>query len=88
MSRWHCFIDGFTTRAQHLIEIFNQGGEGYAALLCRLPQHVLMLTGYLPILGNTFCLVSLGENRELEIRLAVPKEEEDFVPAGIAVEEC
>lgn len=74
------------TRAKHLNEIFNREGEGYTALVCRLPQNVLMLTGYLPVLGNTFCVVSHGESRELEVRLAVPKDEEDFVPPGIAVE--
>jgi Xaa-Pro dipeptidase len=45
-----------------------------------------MLTGYHPILGNSFCIVSLNSAREVEIRLAVPKDEEELVPPGVAVE--
>ncbi|GHO97303.1 hypothetical protein KSF_073510 [Reticulibacter mediterranei] len=54
--------------------------EGYHALLCRMPQHVVMFTGYQPILGNTFCLISLNTAHELEMRLAVPVDEQDMVP--------
>ncbi len=60
--------------------------KGYNALVCRTPQNVVMLTGYQPILGNSFCLVSLNHKHEPEIRLAVPAEEQDLVPQGSAVE--
>ncbi len=60
--------------------------EGYAAIICRLPQHVVMLTGYQPILGNTFCVVSLSQARQVELRLAVPEDERDLVPVGAAAE--
>ncbi|HEY7849855.1 MAG TPA: M24 family metallopeptidase, partial [Ktedonobacterales bacterium] len=43
---------------------------GYAALIVRMPEHVLMLSGYQPILGNSFCLLSLGPSGEPELRLA------------------
>ncbi len=56
------------------------------ALLCRTPQHLVMLTGYQPILGNSFCLLSLNAADELEVRLAVPADEQDLVPAGTALE--
>lgn len=60
--------------------------DGYQALLCRIPQHVLMFTGYQPILGNSFCLVSLNTANDIEIRLAIPLDEQDLVPSGVAVE--
>ncbi|MEO7018744.1 MAG: Xaa-Pro peptidase family protein [Ktedonobacteraceae bacterium] len=75
-----------TTRIQRIGEMFHQKGAGFHALICRIPQHVVMLTGYQPILGNSFCLVSLNAAHEVEIRLAVPKDEEDRVPPGVAVE--
>jgi Xaa-Pro aminopeptidase len=59
---------------------------GLAALVCRLPQHVVMLTGYWPILGNSFCLVSLAGNDALDVRLAIPKAEAELVPDGAAHE--
>jgi Xaa-Pro dipeptidase len=71
-------------RAAKLVELFRR--DGCAALVCRVPQHVLMLTGYLPILGNSFCMVSLNASGEPEVRLAIPKDEEDLVPAGIAID--
>jgi Xaa-Pro dipeptidase len=73
-------------RAQHLVEMFISRGEDFHAIICRLPQNVVMLTGYQPILGNSFCLVTVNASRQVEIRLAVPVEEEDLVPAGTAVE--
>lgn len=60
--------------------------EGYHALLCRIPQLVLLFTGYQPVLGDSFCLVSLNTSQELEIRLAVPADERDLVPSGGAIE--
>jgi Xaa-Pro aminopeptidase len=45
-----------------------------------------MLTGYQPILGDSFCLVSLNTAKEIEIRLAVPVDERDLVPSEVAVE--
>lgn len=73
-----------TLRLEHSKELFAR--EGYSALLCRIPQHVLLFTGYQPILGSSFCLVSLNAARELEIRLAVPAAEQDLIPSGVAVE--
>ncbi len=75
-----------TTRAKRIVEMFKQRGADFHALVCRTPQNVVMLTGYQPILGNSFCVVSLNNAREVEIRLVVPKDEEDLVPQGIAVE--
>jgi Xaa-Pro aminopeptidase len=73
------------TRAQHIVEMFKQRGADFHALICRLPQHVVMLTGYQPILGNSFCIVSLNDAQEVEIRLVVPEDEKDLVPKGAAV---
>ncbi|GAC1629765.1 MAG: hypothetical protein NVS4B9_21740 [Ktedonobacteraceae bacterium] len=73
-----------TQRLEYIKALFAR--EGYHALLCRMPQHVLMLTGYQPILGNSFCLVSLNTAREIEMRLAIPADEKDLVPAGTAIE--
>jgi Xaa-Pro dipeptidase len=60
--------------------------EGCSALLCRIPQHVLLFTGYQPILGDSFCLVTVNSEGKLEIRLAVPGDEVNLVPEGIVVE--
>ncbi len=72
-----------TQRLDQLKALFAR--EGYHALLCRMPQHVVMFTGYQPILGNTFCLISRNRAHEIEMRLAVPVDEQDMVPqTGIA----
>lgn len=71
-------------RIEHLKKLLAR--ENCQALMCRTPQHVLMLTGYQPILGNSFCLVSLDQAGKVNIRLAVPADERDLVPAGAAVE--
>ncbi|MEO6890673.1 MAG: Xaa-Pro peptidase family protein [Ktedonobacteraceae bacterium] len=73
-------------RAKRIIDMFSSRGQDFHALVCRTPQNVVMLTGYQPILGNSFCLVTVNEAREVEIRLAVPEDEEDRVPPGVAVE--
>jgi Xaa-Pro aminopeptidase len=70
----------------HVKELLERHSEAYHALVCRLPQNVLMFTGYQPILGNSFCIVSLNERQDVEIRLAVPTTEQDLVPPGVAVE--
>src|SRR5690348_7062073 len=70
-------------RAGRVAEALRQAG--YQALLCRLPENVVMLTGYLPVLGNSFCLVSLDASGGVECCLAVPKDEVDLVPSGAAV---
>jgi Xaa-Pro dipeptidase len=75
-----------TTRARRIGEMFKQKGTDFHALVCRMPQNVVMLTGYQPILGNSFCIVTLNHAGEVEMRLAVPKDEEDLVPQGAAVE--
>src|SRR2546421_10283438 len=74
------------TRKNLIRDMFLQRGADFHALICRLPENVVMLTGYQPILGNSFCIVSLNPAREVEMRLAVPKDEEDLVPAGTATE--
>lgn len=74
------------TRAERIKEMFKQRGADYHAIICRLPENVVMLTGYQPILGNSFCVVSLNTAKEVELRLAVPVDEQDLVPAETAVE--
>lgn len=74
------------TRTAHIVEMFTKRGEDYHAFVCRLPQNVVMLTGYQPVLGNSFCVVSVNAAQEVEIRLLVPKDEEDRIPPGTAVE--
>ena len=59
--------------------------EGFDGLICRLPREVLLLTGYLPVLGNTFCVVSLAPDGAAQARLAVPTSEAELVPPGAAV---
>jgi Xaa-Pro dipeptidase len=73
-------------RADRIKDMFLRRGADFHAIICRLPQNVVMLTGYQPILGNSFCVVSLNANKEVELRLAVPKDEEDLVPRGVVVE--
>ncbi len=75
-----------TERAKRLAEMFIKRGEDFHAIICQLPQNLVMLTGYQPILGNSFCVVSLNANKEVEFRFAVPKDEEDRIPPGIAME--
>ncbi len=52
--------------------------SGLDALLCRLPQNVLMLTGYAPVAGNSFALFPL----EGEPVLMVPESEEEMARQG------
>ncbi len=75
-----------TLRARRIGEMFKERGADFHALVCRMPQNVVMLTGYQPILGNSFCIVTLNTAGEVEIRLAIPKDEEDLVPEDTAVE--
>ncbi|MFI5272355.1 MAG: M24 family metallopeptidase [Ktedonobacterales bacterium] len=61
--------------------------EGYTALVCRLPQNLVLLTGYQPILGNSFAIVTLDGDAALpQVRLVVPADEAELVPPGTAVE--
>ncbi len=71
-------------RKQHLIELLSSRDAEFHALICRMPEHVLMLTGYQPILGNSFCLVTLTPDNDIDLRLAVPEDEADLVPPGTA----
>ncbi len=48
------------TRNPRIIEAFTKRGEDYHGIICRLPQNVVMFTGYQPILGNSFCFVSVN----------------------------
>ncbi len=52
--------------------------SGLDALLCRLPHNVLLLTGYAPVLGNSFVLFPL----EGEPALVVPESEEGLAREG------
>jgi Xaa-Pro dipeptidase len=71
-------------RALHIAEMMDH--EGYAALICRLPQNMVLLTGYQPILGNSFCVATLTSARGVEFRLAVPADEASLVPNGVAAD--
>ncbi|HCI80479.1 MAG TPA: hypothetical protein DHW02_12405 [Ktedonobacter sp.] len=73
-----------TLRAELVKELLIH--RGYHALICRTPQYVLMFTGYQPLLGEAFCIISLNPINEVEIRLAVPQQEQEFVPEGVAVD--
>ncbi len=73
-------------RTQRIVDMFSSQGADFHAIICRMPQNVVMLTGYQPILGNTFCIVTLNAARQVEFRLAVPQDEQDLVPPGTAVE--
>ena len=70
-------------RAQWIADTMRR--EGFSALICRLPQSLVMLTGYQPVLGASFCLVTLGPDGQPEARLAVPTDEADLIPAGAAI---
>ncbi len=74
------------SRYPQIIEAFTKRGEDYHGIICRLPQNVVMFTGYQPILGNSFCFVSVSPSEEVEIRLVVPEDERDLVPPGLAVD--
>src|SRR5437763_1710089 len=54
-------------RNKRIVEMFERRGEDFHALVCRTPQNVVMLTGYQPILGNSFCVVTVNKAREVEI---------------------
>ncbi len=71
-------------RAARVDEMLRQ--SGLRAVICRLPQHVLMLTGYFPLLGNSFCVVSRGRGGKPELRLMVPSDERDLVAPDAADE--
>jgi Xaa-Pro aminopeptidase len=71
-------------RAAHLTELMQR--HGYQGLVCRMPQHVVMFTSYAPVLGNSFCLLSLNGANMPEVRLAVPEQEADLLPEHAAVE--
>ncbi len=60
--------------------------NGYQGLVCRMPEHVVMFTGYAPVLGNSFCLISLNKAGTPEVRLAVPEQEADLLPQDAAIE--
>ena len=73
-----------TQRIESLAEMMER--EGYSALLCRLPQYVVLLTGYQPILGNTFCIATRSGSGQVEFRIATPKDEQNRLPGDLAVE--
>jgi Xaa-Pro dipeptidase len=65
-------VDAMASRTNERIERAAEAMRkaGYAALIVRMPEHVLMLSGYQPILGNSFCLLTLARSGEAELRLA------------------
>src|SRR5690348_10753549 len=52
------------------------------ALLCSLPCHVLLLSGYWPVVGTSLALMT----RDGHVALLVPKDEEDLAADGWADE--
>lgn len=54
--------------------------EKVDAVLCALPQHVLLLSGYSPVIGNSFCLATSDGRRVL----LVPEDEEELAKLGHA----
>ena len=70
-------------RAPQVADALRQAG--YHGVICRLPQHVLLLTGYLPVLGNAFAVVALAPDGTAQARLLVPASEANLVPAGAAI---
>ena len=73
-------------RNRRIVEAFTKRGNDYHGIICRLPQNVVMFSGYQPILGNSFCFVSVNSSEDVEIRLVVPEDEKELVPAGTAVD--
>ena len=73
-----------TERLERAAEGMRQAG--YAALIVRMPEHVLMLSGYQPVLGNSFCLLSLGATGEPELRLAALDSETDRAGAAMPLQ--
>jgi Xaa-Pro aminopeptidase len=71
-------------RADRLSALMQR--NGLQGLVCRIPQHVLMFTGYAPLLGNTFCVVSLNQAGSPEVRLVMPEQEKNLLPQGAALE--
>lgn len=69
-------------RAQWIAEAMRQ--EHFTALICRLPEHIVMLTGYQPILGTCFCVLTLDATGAPQVRLAVPADEAGLVPDDVA----
>lgn len=64
---------------QRLYRVRDQmRASGLDALLCRLPHNVLLLTGYAPVLGNTFAFFPLLR----EPVLLVPDSEEELARGG------
>ena|SRR5215467_3422387 len=69
-------------RARRIAAVLDP--EGYTAFACRLPQNLVMLMGYQPILGNSFCIVTPTADKGVEFRLAPPADEASLVPNGVA----
>ena len=56
--------------------------EGLDGLVCSVPSHVLMLTGYWPVIGSSIALITRGGR----IGLLVPEDEQDLAALGWADE--
>ena len=57
--------------------------SGLDALLCSVPSHVLMLTGFWPVMGNTVALVT----KDGAMRLVLPEDEKE-IAAKMSAAEC
>lgn len=73
-----------TKRLEQAAEMMRQAG--FAALVVRLPEHVVSLTGYQPVLGNTFLLISLAQGGGVELRMAAPDEEVERAQAAAPIQ--
>ncbi len=70
-------------RNRWIAEAMSRGD--YTALICRLPQNLVLLTGYQPILGNTFCVLTCDASGQPQVLLAAPRDEQEFIPDGAAI---
>lgn len=64
---------------ERLAEVMR--AHGLDALICRLPQNVVLLSGYFPVLGGSFCVVASAKDGP-RMGLAVPADEADLVRSG------
>ena len=59
---------------------FALGGAGLDAVVCALPENVLLLSGYWPVVGDALALAT----REGRIAVIAPEDERDLAEAGWA----
>ncbi len=73
-------ISGDSERIRRVQQALAQ--SGFEALICSLPKHVLLLTGYWPVIGASIAVVAKGG----ATFLIVPKDEETLARKGHADE--